>query len=62
MLGQTLIINKLRDKSLIRVSNIIDGFGDVYSPDIVTHGGKTDKPKIKMTELGFKLISYISEI
>lgn len=56
-----LIINKLKDKSLIRISDHIDGFGDVYSPDVVITESTNDMPKIKITDFAKRLVIYIEE-
>ena len=59
-----LMLNKLRSKSLIRISEHINGFDDVYTVDVVIIGENESgysKPKIKVTALAEKLIAYIEE-
>lgn len=56
-----LICNKLKDKSLIRISELIDGFGDVYSAEILTTSKINDKPKIVSTNLANRLIEYLED-
>lgn len=55
-----LILNKLRNKSLIRISEHINGFDDVYTVDVVIGGEKDDsRPKFKVTSLAEKLVKYV---
>jgi len=56
-----LIINKLENKSLIRITDDIDGFGDVYSTNAIIDESTSDMPKIKVTEIAIKLVSYITK-
>jgi len=57
-----LVINKLKDKSLVRISDRIDGFGDVYSADVIIGESTVDLPKIVVTEFAKKFISYVKEM
>lgn len=56
-----LTVNKLKDKSLLRVSDLIDGFSDVYSAELLTTNSVNDKPKVIITSFAKKLISYIED-
>ncbi len=56
-----LTINKLKDKSLLRVSDLMDGFNDVYSAELLTTDSVNDKPKIIVTDFAKKLIAYIKD-
>ncbi len=55
-----IIINKLKDKSLIRISDHIGGFNDVYSANVVINGGDTDQPYLIVTDLTKQIISYLT--
>ena len=56
-----LIINKLKDKSLIRISDDIDGFGDVYAVEVIISESTNNMPKIKITDFAKRLVIYIKE-
>ena len=55
-----LIIKKLKDKSLIKVSDHIVGSDVVYSAVFVTEGNN-EKPFLIVTELTKQIISYLSK-
>ena len=56
-----IIINRLKSNSLLRVSDHVDGFSDVYTADSLVVGGTSDLPKFLITELAIQLVDYLSE-
>ena len=57
-----LTINKLKDKSLIRVSDLIDGFSDVYSAELLTTDSVNNMPRVIITDFAKRFMTYIEDI
>ena len=55
-----IVLNRLISKSLVRISDRVDNFQDVYNVDIIVADGGSDKPRIIVTEFAVQLMSYIT--
>jgi hypothetical protein len=57
----TIIINRLKTNSLLRVSDHVDGFYDVYSADVLVTESTNDLPKFLVTGFAVQLIEYLTD-
>ena len=56
-----IIINKLKSNSLLRISELIDGFGDVYSENFITADATSSLPKVVVTSFATQLMAFITD-
>lgn len=56
-----IILNRLEANSLLRVSEHIDGFGDVYSVDVITTEATSSLPKVVVTNFASQLMTFITD-
>jgi len=56
-----IIINKLKLNSLLRVSDSIDSFSDVYSPVLIGANNESVLPKFLVTDFANQLVDYLKD-